>query len=51
MADKSLSTKDLTEVQSNMQSKVLESSKYPSIVFQSTRVQGVRDGSWKVYGN
>ena len=51
MADKSLSGKELAEVQSNMLNKVLEPSKYPSIIFQSTRVQGVRDGSWKVDGN
>lgn len=51
MTDKSLSAKDLAEVQSNMLNKVLETSKYPSIVFQSTRVQGVEDDAWKVDGS
>jgi hypothetical protein len=44
MADKSLSAKELAEVQSNMLKKVLEPSKYPSIIFQSPRVQGVGVG-------
>jgi polyisoprenoid-binding protein YceI len=51
MADKHLSATDLTEVQSNMQNKVLESSKYPKIAFQSTRVQGVGEDAWKVVGD
>jgi len=34
-----VSDKDQAEVQSNMQSKVLESSRYPAIVFQSTQVR------------
>jgi polyisoprenoid-binding protein YceI len=51
MADKKLSAHDLAEVQSNMQNKVLESSKYPDIVFQSTRIQGVGDDTWKAVGD
>ena len=51
IADKSLSAKELAGVQSNMLNKVLETSKYPSIVFQSTRVQGVEDDAWKVDGS
>jgi len=35
-ADNGVNNKDQAEVQSNMQSKVLESSSYPQIVFQST---------------
>ena len=50
IADKNLSAKDQAEVQSNMQSKVLESSKYPHIAFQSTLVQSLGDGAWKVDG-
>jgi hypothetical protein len=51
MADKNGSSKDLPHVQFNMQTKVLESSKYPDIVFQSTRAQGVGGDNWKVDGN
>jgi hypothetical protein len=51
MADKNISAKDLAEVQSNMENKVLESSKYPNIAFQSTRVQGTGDDAWKVAGD
>lgn len=51
IADKKLSAEDLAEVQSNMQNKVLESSKYPTIVFQSTRVRAVGADTWKVDGN
>ena len=49
--DAKLSTADLTEVQSNMQSKVLESSKYPQIVFQSTRAERQGMDTWTVDGN
>ena len=49
--DENLNAKDLTEVQSNMQNKVLESAKYPHIVFESTRIQGVGADAWRVYGN
>jgi polyisoprenoid-binding protein YceI len=51
MADKNVSSKDLAHVQFNMQTKVLESSKYPDIVFQSTRAQGVGGDAWKVDGH
>ena len=51
MADKNVSAKDLAEVQSNMQNKVLESSKYPNIAFYSTRVEPVGDDFWRVEGN
>ena len=51
MTDKSLSAKDLAEVQSNMQSRVLESSKYPNVTFQSTLVKGEAHDVWKVDGN
>ena len=51
MADKNVSSKDLAHVQFNMQTKVLESSKYPNIVFQSTGAQGVGGDNWKVDGN
>ena len=46
-----VSESDQATVQSNMQSKVLESSKYPRILFQSTRVQPSRDTAWKVSGD
>jgi polyisoprenoid-binding protein YceI len=49
--DKSLSDKDLAEVQSDMQNRVLESSKYPDIVFQSTQVRSEGSAVWKVNGN
>ena len=48
--DKKLSAKESAEVQSNMQTEVLESSKYPQIVFQSTRVQADGNGAWRVTG-
>jgi len=49
--DKNLSNKDPAEVQSNMQNKVLESSKYPDIAFQSTHVRSEGGAVWKVNGN
>jgi polyisoprenoid-binding protein YceI len=48
---KALSTADLAHVHSNMQTKVLESSRYPDIVFQSTRVERGGGDVWKVDGN
>ena len=49
--EKSVSDKDQAEVQANMQTKVLESSAYPEIVFQSTHVQRKGDNAWKVSGD
>src|SRR5512142_1719358 len=50
-ADKGLNDKDQAEVQTTMQDKVLESSKYPQIVFQSTQVRRAADRAWKVSGD
>lgn len=49
--DTRVSDKDQAEVQSNMQNKVLESSAYPKIIFQSTDVQRTGDHAWKVSGD
>lgn len=49
--DKGLSAKDQAEVQATMQDKVLESSKYPQIVFQSTQARRAGDRAWKVSGD
>jgi polyisoprenoid-binding protein YceI len=49
--EKATNAADLAEVQSNMQTKVLESSRYPEIVFQSTRVERTGGSAWKVDGN
>jgi polyisoprenoid-binding protein YceI len=50
--EKTLSATDQAHVQSNMQTKVLEPSRYPEIVFQSTRVERNGGGdAWKVDGN
>ena len=49
--DKALSAQDTAEVQSNMQTKVLESSRFPDIVFQSTQVRAIGANAWKVDGN
>jgi polyisoprenoid-binding protein YceI len=49
--EKTLSASDYAQVQSNMQTKVLESARYPEIVFQSTRVERSGRDSWKVNGN
>lgn len=46
-----MSDKDQAEVQANMQTKVLEWSVYPEIVFQSTHVQRKGDNAWKVSGD
>ena len=48
--DEPLSTKDLRQVQSNMQNQVLESSKYPEIEFESTHIEDEAD-VFKVSGN
>jgi hypothetical protein len=47
--DRALSAKELAEVQSNMQSKVLESSKYPEITFEALDVKS-EGRIWKVNG-
>jgi len=49
--DNALSTTDQAQVQSNMQTKVLESARYPEIVFQSTHVERGTGDAWKVDGN
>jgi hypothetical protein len=49
-AEKGLSDKDQAEVQSNIQSKVLESSTYPEIIFRSTHVLRTSDRVWRVSG-
>ncbi len=49
--EKGVSDKDQAEVQANMQNKVLESSVYPEIVFQSTHVRRKGDNAWKVSGD
>jgi polyisoprenoid-binding protein YceI len=49
--EKTLSASDYAQVQSNMQTKVLESPRYPEIVFQSTRVERSGGDTWKVNGN
>jgi hypothetical protein len=50
-AENGVDDKDHSEVQSNMQSKVLESSSYPQIVFQSTQVRPNGDHAWRVSGD
>jgi len=49
--EKGVSDEDQAEVQSDMQSKVLESSAYPEIVFHSTQVRRTSDRDWKVSGD
>jgi hypothetical protein len=50
--EKGVTDKDRAEVQSNMQSKVLESNMYPDIVFKSTEIRRtgavVRGGVWRL---
>ena len=48
--NENISEKDRAEVESNMQNKVLESSKYPAIIFQSTRIETGNHGGWSVTG-
>jgi len=50
-AENGVNDKDQAQVQSNMQSKVLESSSYPQIVFQSTQVRPNGDHAWRVTGD
>jgi hypothetical protein len=49
--EKGVPDKDRAEVQSNMQSKVLESSMYPDIVFRSTEVRRTGALVWGVSGD
>jgi polyisoprenoid-binding protein YceI len=49
--EKGLSEKDHAEVQSTMQTKVLEAVIYPRIVFQSTEVHPAGARAWRVSGN
>ncbi|MDX6558978.1 MAG: hypothetical protein QOF72_2027, partial [Blastocatellia bacterium] len=50
-SEKGVNDKDQAEIQSNMQGKVLESSKYPEIIFRSTQVRRNGDNAWKVSGD
>ena len=43
-------SKDLAQIQNTMQSRVLESEKYPLIKFQSSSVRRVAEGIWKIDG-
>ena len=49
--EKGVTDKDRAEVQSNMQSKVLESNMYPDIVFRSTEVRRTGAVVWGVSGD
>jgi hypothetical protein len=49
--EKEVTDKDRAEVQSNMQSKVLESNMYPDIVFRSTEVRRTGALVWGVSGD
>ena len=49
--EKGVTDKDRAEVQSNMQSKVLESNMYPEIVFRSTEVRQTGTLVWGVSGD
>jgi polyisoprenoid-binding protein YceI len=49
--EKGVTDKDRAEVQSNMQSKVLESDIYPDIVFRSTEVRRTGAVVWGVSGD
>ena len=49
--EKGVTDKDRAEVQSNMQSKVLESNMYPEIVFRSTEVRRTGTLVWGVSGD
>ena len=49
--EKGVPDKDPAEVQSNMQSKVLESNIYPDIVFRSTEVRRTGALVWRVSGD
>jgi hypothetical protein len=49
--EKTVSDRDQAVAQFSMQSKVLESNRYPEIVFHTTRVQRYGENSWKVFGD
>jgi polyisoprenoid-binding protein YceI len=49
--DKGVTAKDQAEVQSNMQTKVLESSAYPEILSRSNQVSPTHDNSWRLSGD
>ena len=48
--DAKVSAKDEAEVQKNMQETVLESGRFPEIVFRSSRIEKGGAGEWKVAG-
>jgi YceI-like domain len=49
--EKGVTDKDRAEVQSNMQTRVLDSHAYPDIVFRSTEVRRIGGLVWKVSGD
>jgi len=48
--DSKLSSQDQAQVQRDMQEKVLESAKYPEIMFRSSRAETSATGQWRVEG-
>lgn len=48
--DPKVDSKTHAEIQRDMQERVLESSKYPDIVFRSSRIHAISDGQWRVEG-
>src|SRR5260370_20019160 len=48
--DAKASAKDQAQIQRDMQEKVLESSRYPEIVFRSTSATKTTDGQWRLEG-
>ena len=48
--DPKVDAKTQSEIQKDMQERVLESAKYPKIVFRSSRVEKQTDGQWRVEG-
>ena len=49
-ADPKVDAKTQSEIQKDMQEKVLESARYPEIVFRSSRVEKEAEGQWRVEG-